>query len=288
MTDWSRIDSDICAATGTAFHTSRFDPVSGGCIHEARRLQGNGTSYFVKSGHASAFDMFESEADGLSAITATAAISTPHVICAGHDDDESWLVLEWIDLDGDADAAAMGRNLATMHAHHGSYFGWHRDNWIGSSVQHNGACDDWARFWRDRRLAVQFDMAAANGHAGLAASRDELLGRVSELMEGHSPAPSLVHGDLWSGNAGYDRAGRPVIFDPAVYYGDAEVDLAMTELFGGFPNRFYEAYRETLPEMPGYRLRRDVYNLYHVLNHANLFGGDYLAQATALISKILR
>lgn len=288
MTDWSRIESAIRAATGSDFRISASQWVTGGCISEARRIDGDDRSYFVKTGPASAADLFRAESDGLAALASTGAIRTPQVTCTGAVDDESWLVLEWIDLGGSADPAAMGRSLAAMHSHHGSHYGWHRDNWIGASPQRNDRSDDWATFWCSRRLAVQFDMAAARGHEALTARRHDVIERARDLLRGHAPGASLVHGDLWSGNAGYDQHSHPVIFDPAVYCGDPEVDVAMTELFGGFPPAFYQAYREVIPALPGYRLRRDMYNLYHVLNHANLFGGGYVAQAHALMSGLLQ
>jgi fructosamine-3-kinase len=163
----------------------------------------------------------------------------------------------------------MGSMLARAHSRPGPRFGWHRDNYIGSSPQQNGWCDDWAEFWRERRLRPQLE------RAGLRANLDRLL-------EGHKPQPSLLHGDLWSGNVGFTKDG-PVVFDPAVYYGDREADLAMTELFGGFSREFYDAYQEVLPLDAGYEKRKHLYNLYHLLNHLNLFGGGYLGQVKSTL-----
>lgn len=177
--------------------------------------------------------------------------------------------------------------LAALHAQPQPYFGWHRDNWIGATPQLNERSDDWIEFWRDRRMGFQLDLAARNGYTRtIQRHGDKLRLYVAGLFAGFRPCPSLLHGDLWSGNIGC-VGGEPVIFDPAVYYGDREADLAMTELFGGFPAEFYAAYREALPLDSGYAQRRTLYNLYHVLNHLNLFGGGYLAQAERMMVQLV-
>ena len=174
-----------------------------------------------------------------------------------------------------------------MHRTTRAEFGWVRDNTIGATPQPNTPDPDWVRFWARQRLGFQLALAARNGHGGaLQRLGETLLGRLPDLLD-HAPAPSLLHGDLWGGNLGYMRDGEPVIYDPAVYYGDREADLAMTELFGGFGGDFYAAYREAWPLDPGYASRRDLYNLYHVLNHLNLFGGGYLGQALNLLGRLL-
>ncbi len=165
--------------------------------------------------------------------------------------------------------------IAALHRSQGPRYGWASDNFIGLGTQQNGWCDDWVEFWRSRRIAPQLALAGKNGFE---------LGDVpiEELLRGHRPRPSLLHGDLWRGNAGFSR-GEPVIFDPAVYYGDRECDLAMTELFGGFPAEFYSSYDAELPLDAGYARRKPLYNLYHLLNHLNLFGGSYLEQVEATL-----
>ena len=169
--------------------------------------------------------------------------------------------------------------LAAAHREAGPRFGWSRDNYIGSTPQANGWCDDWAEFWRERRLRPQLELAARKGFN---------LGRIDPVpvLQNHKPQPALLHGDLWSGNAGFTADG-PVVLDPAVYYGDREADLAMTELFGGFPREFYDAYNKAWPLESGYPRRKHLYNLYHLLNHLNLFGGGYLAQVKATL-RLLR
>jgi protein-ribulosamine 3-kinase len=179
------------------------------------------------------------------------------------------LVLERLELGARADWAAMGRMLAALHRHTGERFGWQTDNWIGLAPQENGWYDDWAAFFLEKRLLPQARRARLE------------LPEVKALLQ-HKPVPSLLHGDLWSGNAGFTAEG-PVIFDPAVYYGDREADLAMTELFGEFPGEFYSSYKKELPLQRGYETRKHLYNLYHLLNHLNLFGSGYLGQVKATL-----
>ena len=207
--------------------------------------------------------------DGLRALGAV--IRVPRILDHGAD----FVLLERLELRRDGDWAALGRMLAGLHRQRGPRYGWHRDNYIGLSPQANGWAEDWNEFWWSRRLAPQLE------RAGL---RAEFL---RHALEDHRPAPALLHGDLWSGNAGFIDEG-PVVFDPAVYYGDREADLAMTELFGGFASEFYAAYQRELPLGEGYAWRKHLYNLYHLLNHLNLFGGAYRAQVEATLGLLRR
>jgi len=218
--------------------------------------------------------MYGSEAEGLRALRA-AGVRAPEPLDHGVRGGKAFIEMERLALGGPADWPAMGRMLAALHRHTGACFGWHRDNYIGATPQQNGECGDWSEFWRERRLRPQFELAKRNGF--LLEMPD-----LDFLLEKHQPAPSLLHGDLWSGNAGFS-GGKPVLFDPAVYYGDRETDLAMTELFGGFPPEFYASYNEAFPLPEGYAARKNLYNLYHLLNHLNLFGGGYLGQVKATL-----
>ena len=164
-------------------------------------------------------------------------------------------------------------------------FGWDINNTIGSTVQINNWTVNWAEFWAERRIGYQLKLARRRG--GLFPQGERLLEVIPELLADHEPQPSLVHGDLWGGNAGVTSAGEPVIFDPAAYFGDREVDIAMTELFGGFPAEFYRGYNQVWPLDLGYEKRKTLYNLYHILNHFNLFGGSYASQANQMINRIL-
>jgi fructosamine-3-kinase len=178
--------------------------------------------------------------------------------------------------------------LARAHSARGEYFGWRRDNYIGSTPQLNRRATSWSDFWREARLQPQIELAARNGLGrSLIGKAERLVEAVPRLLAGHSPAASQLHGDLWGGNAGFLPGGQPVLFDPAVYWGDRETDLAMTELFGGFPPEFYSAYDEVAPRDAGYATRKTLYNLYHVLNHANLFGGGYASRAERMIAGLL-
>jgi len=244
----------------------------------ARRVEIDGVPRFVKTDTAAHADAFAAEADGLQALK-HAGLRVPEPLSHGVDADEAFIVLEYLELRPKGDFAAMGRMLAAAHRHTGPRFGWQRDNYIGSTPQQNAWCDDWSEFWRDRRLRPQLELALKNGF-------DLEEKNALELLAGHQPPPCLLHGDLWSGNARF-TAGGPVVFDPAVYYGDREADLAMTELFGGFPPEFYASYNDSFPLEPGYPQRKHLYNLYHLLNHLNLFGGGYLGQVKATLRLLL-
>jgi fructosamine-3-kinase len=256
------------------------EPASGGCIHRCYRAERDGRAVFLKRNEARFADAFAAEADGLTALCA-AGCAAPEPIAHGIVGASAYLVLEFLELRASGDFAALGTMLAAMHRRQAERFGWPRDNYIGSTPQANGACRSWMEFWRQRRMEPQLALAAQNGYRIDAPP-------VWRLLEGHAPAPSLLHGDLWSGNAGFLPDGAPVLFDPAVYYGDREADLAMTELFGGFPAQFYAAYNAAWPPAPGYERRKHLYNLYHLLNHLNLFGGGYLAQVRSVLRLLAR
>ena len=289
MTLWSHIASRISEQTGTTFEPRPPRHVGGGCINQAARLSDGCQHWFVKTNDGERLEMFEAEAEGLNAMADTHTIAVPRALCTGRHGGQSYIVIEYIEQGQPrADSQALaGQQLAAMHRHRAQAFGWHRDNTIGATHQANCWNGDWVSFWREQRLGFQLRLAAQQGHGGrLQSSGEQLLARFHTLV-GHAPQASLLHGDLWGGNITFDPQGRPVIFDPAVYYGDREADLAMTELFGGFDSDFYAAYREAWPLDPGYRVRRQLYNLYHVLNHLNLFGGGYGGQALGMIDRLL-
>lgn len=250
-------------------------------------LEGGGRRYFAKVNERAQLDNFAAEADGLAAL-AGAGARVPSPLCRGEGGDEAFLVLEYLEMRGSGDYVALGRALARVHSIRGEFFGWRRDNYIGRTPQLNRRSASWSDFWRDSRLLPQLDLAGKGGlGASLVKKGERLAVALPRLLSGHAPAPSLLHGDLWGGNAGFLAGGAPVLFDPAVYWGDRETDLAMTELFGGFPGNFYSAYAETAPLDRGYAARKTLYNLYHVLNHANLFGGGYAQQAERMIERLL-
>jgi protein-ribulosamine 3-kinase len=265
-------------------------PVRGGCIHAAWRVDGPDGPVFLKTCGAGASWQLEAEADGLHALRDAGFLRVPAIYGVGAEGDAAWLALEWVDLRA-ADPAServLGEALARQHLAGGPCFGWMRDNALGASHQQNAMCEDWARFFADRRIGFQLELGARNGLPSRLLDRGaRLCARIPALLADRRPAPALLHGDLWSGNRAADAAGAPVVFDPAVHYGDAESDLAMTRLFGGFDRDFYVAYDAVLPPAPGRSTRDQLYRLYHVLNHANLFGGGYADEAERLIDALL-
>jgi fructosamine-3-kinase len=249
-----------------------------------------GERHHVKRGEAAALPMLEAEAEGLAALAATGTVRVPQVISCGLAGGEACLVVEHLELRSldRAGGAALGRQLAALHRHTHAKFGWAKDNFIGLGAQPNGWLDNWPRFYAEKRLRPQLALARSNGaDRRTLDGGEELAEKIAAFFIGGHPVPSLLHGDLWGGNAGQLPDGTPVVFDPACYYGDREADLAMSELFGGFPDAFHAAYREAWPLAEGYETRRTLYNLYHVLNHFNIFGAGYLGQAQRMVGKLL-
>ena len=288
--NWRDIEQAIRDATGTSFVLAKHGNVGGGCINTAMKISGSGSEYFLKLNSATLLDMFEAEADGLREMTAANAVRVPNVICTGTSANQAFIVMEYLAIDGRSGAPVMarfGEQLAQMHRHTVERYGWHRDNTIGSTPQHNDWHADWVGFWRDQRLGYQLQLAGKHGLGARVLHKGEKLQDSLSVFFSDQPQASILHGDLWSGNYGVSREGEPVIFDPAVYFGDRETDLAMTELFGGFGSDFYAAYNNTWPLAPGYKQRKTLYNLYHILNHYNLFGGGYGAQAEGMIDRLL-
>ncbi|MFN9618615.1 MAG: fructosamine kinase family protein [Synechococcaceae cyanobacterium] len=276
-------------------------PVGGGGIHRAWCLRlDDGARLFAKTAAADALALLEGEADGLVALAAAAdpaLLVVPAPLALGVVAGQAVLVLPWLDLGPGSGWWGLGAALARMHRHSlegplcpgdrvGQAFGWPVDNTIGATPQANGWLADWGRFFQERRLAPQLALLA--GHRQALPGADDLLDRVPVWLSMHQPEACLVHGDLWSGNAGLLPDGRGALFDPAAHRADREVDLAMARLFGGFPAEFFRGYDETWPLPHGHGQRAELYNLYHLLNHANLFGGPYVAQARATITRLLQ
>lgn len=284
------LEQAISDATRREFRCLHQHAVGGGCINSSYVVEDGVWHFFVKINAASRQDMFEAEAAGLHEIIASATVRAPRPVCWGTAGAQSYLVLEHLPLGHESNSAQeeLGRALARMHRHTAKHYGWWRDNTVGSTPQPNGERDTWLAFWRDQRLGFQLQLAAGNGYRGRLQRRGEqLLLALDTLLTGHNPPPSLLHGDLWSGNYAVLTSGEPVIFDPAVYYGDRETDLAMTELFGGFGPAFYRGYENEYPLPDGYSQRKTLYNLYHILNHLNLFGGGYAQQAERMMEQLL-
>lgn len=264
--------------------------VSGGSINQCSGFDTSAGPIFVKYGGAECLPVFEAEAAGLTELARAQALRVPNVLAVSLAGETAFLVLEWIDL-VPANARSetkLGERLALQHRVTRDRFGWERDNTIGSTPQSNRPGTQWIEFWRERRLRPQLALAERNGASGDVLDRGHrLCEQLPSFFAGYRPVPSLLHGDLWGGNWGADTNGEPVIFDPAMYFGDREADLAMTRLFGGFGESFYATYQSAWPLDAGAETRVTLYNLYHVLNHFNLFGGGYLRQALGMIQRLL-
>lgn len=264
--------------------------VTGGDIHASYRVETSRGPLFLKLNDARSLPMFAAEADGLAAIRQTETIRVPEVIAYAGDDQLSFLLLEWMEMSsgGPNEDRELGRCLARLHRCQGRAHGWPTDNFIGSTPQINTPNEDWTDFYRRCRLRPQLEMAVRNGFANpLHDLGDRLCDRLGYLLDSHQPTPSLLHGDLWGGNQAVLADRQPVIFDPAVYHGDRETDLAMTRLFGGFSESFYSAYEEEWPLPEGVGTRCRLYQLYHLLNHLNLFGTSYLDRAVTMARGLL-
>lgn len=288
--NWQTVIQQIESATGQPFKLLKAQALAGGDINTAYRLQAQDRSFFVKLNKPGRLAMFEAEAASLQDLAQTQTIRVPKLIVCGNTTEHAFLVLEYIALNNlnTHSEHLLGQQLAQLHRQKQAYFGWHRDNTIGSTIQVNGRYQDWITFWQERRLGYQLTLAANQGYGGrLQTLGEKLCANLKPWFSGYQPQPALVHGDLWGGNAAADEQWNPVIYDPACYFGDRETDVAMTELFGGFGPAFYQAYQAVYPLDSGYTRRKTLYNLYHILNHLNLFGQGYLHQAENMLNKLL-
>ena len=287
------LESLLRQVLGDGFRLAAQQALSGGDIALSLSVQGrDGSRHFVKLMPHEDRAPLVAEQDGLEALAASRVCRTPAVRGLANAG-EQWcaLVLEHLDLaplSGADDGERAARVLHALHQCHGEQFGWHCDNYLGSNPQANPPGDNWARFVVRNRLQPQLARAAQNGlDRATLRQGEKLCDRVSALFLDYRPAPSLLHGDLWHGNVAVcRRSGEIVLFDPAVHHGDRESDLAMSELFGGFPPAFYATYRRLAPLNEGYETRKLLYSLYHLLNHFNLFGRSYLGEVTRLTSRL--
>ena len=280
----------LSRALGTEVAAGSERSVGGGSINSCARFESATGPLFVKYGNPSSLEMFQAEADGLAELATARAVRIPKVLAVSALGGIAFLALEWIDLRRGAASSEkrLGELLAAQHRVTRDKFGWRRDNTIGSTPQSNREAADWVEFLREQRLRPQLKLAKNNSAgADLLDSGERLCEQLAHFFTDYRPSPALLHGDLWGGNWGSDASGQPVLFDPAVYFGDREADLAMTRLFGGFGPSFYSAYQSAWPLDPGATSRVALYNLYHVLNHFNLFGGGYLRQALDMSQRLL-
>jgi fructosamine-3-kinase len=282
--------AEIGGQLGRDLSAASARPVGGGCINAAWRLSCGQGDVFLKTNEPGSLPMFEAEAEGLGELEKAGGIRVPEVLGCGVSGQIAWLALEYVETGrpGDETERQLGAGLARQHTCLARHFGWHRDNTIGSTPQPNPASDSWPAFFSRYRLGFQLDLARDQGWpARMIDAGRRLQQTVGALFADGEPEPALLHGDLWGGNWAADKDGAPFIFDPAVYYGHREADLAMTRLFGGFGPDFYAAYEERWPTDPGAPVRTELYNLYHVLNHLNLFGAGYLRRAEQMIGSLL-
>ena len=289
----SELKEVLRAKYGSSITVTGKTPVSGGDINRAYTLLlSDGSILFMKANRRENGDFFRAEAEGLEAMKRTGAVNVPDVIGGGEDRNESFLLLEHV-AEGRrtrGSSEKLGRGLAEMHMYNTSSFtesgkyGFRHDNYIGAGFQCNTPGNKWSEFFINRRLRPQFEKAASYWDADFRKCIERFLDKAERYLE-EPDRPSLLHGDLWAGNYMIDTDGEPWLIDPAVYVGHREADLAMTELFGGFDRSFYDAYRESAGIDPYYSDRRDIYNLYHLLNHLNLFGGSYLYSVKSVVSR---
>jgi len=296
-TVWSKIQQD--AFTPRSYQgksderSFQASPAHGGDINHSYILTMGDQRCFAKLNRGQLDDFFTAEAAGLREIHAAGAIRCPKVIGTGEAGGWQYILLEFLAFGRVGDSAALGQSLAQLHRRNwtengSARYGLALNNYIGSTPQYNRPSSRWLDFWISARMEPQLKLAHEHGfRSELVALEAKLMDAIAVLLREHQPASSLVHGDLWGGNKGFDEHGAPLIFDPAAYYGDREVDIAMTELFGGFTADFYRGYNQEWPLDSGYEKRKTIYNLYHQLNHLNLFGSGYLSSCVAAIRQII-
>ena len=263
-------------------------PVSGGSINEAYKITTGQADYFLKLNRSAPDDFFEKEAEGLKLLNSTdSTLRIPEVIAseAPADNRPGFLLIEFILEGRNGDSFAFGAELAKLHQTAAETFGLDSDNYIGSLPQSNNRHNAWSTFFTEERINPQLKMAIDSGKidAGIRKSWDRLSGKLDDLLP--PCKPSLVHGDLWSGNYLFDESGNGVLIDPAVYYGHPEMDLAFSKMFGGFSSDFYSGYESISKLEPGFNGRKEIYNLYPLLVHVNLFGGHYTSQAVRFLKQ---
>lgn len=295
--NYTSLASALVSLFGSSTRIARTDRISGGDINKAYGLTlSNGEHIFMKANAKENANFFMAEAAGLSAIKSTNAIATPEILCTGTDDGEevgySFLLMKFIES-GEKRSdfwEIFAQELAAMHKSstkdfvHGGNFGFFADNFIGFRGQSNAPSENWISFFRDSRLLPQFEAAKSNFSVEEWQKITKLLDNLETFLV-EPEFPSLLHGDLWGGNVMCDSCGKGMLIDPACSVGNREADLAMTELFGGFSRSFYDSYKNALPLQSGYEERRDLYNLYHLLNHLNMFGKSYLAPVLSIVSE---
>ncbi len=292
----SALEDAVQAETGSPCRLTTVSPLSGGCIHSACRLTcEDGRNYFCKISSDPGTEMLERELEGLVALNQAATIRSARPLVCGSvpSQGKEFLITEYVERGSPRPGFSerFGRDLAQTHRNlPAERFGFHRDNYLGSTPQPNTWTSGWCDFWREHRLGFQLELSRRNGYSAVELQQpgSELMDQLQDRIGGADEPPCLLHGDLWSGNFLVDEQGRAVLIDPAVYYGSREAELAMCRLFGGFGAGFYRSYEEAWPLQPGASQRIEIYQLYHLLNHLNLFGAGYLSGCIDLLRRILR
>ncbi len=285
---WNSIIQNISSNTNQQQEFLWVSTIDGGCISQSFQLKTNQQQFMVKTHKKDQLEMFIAEYHALNELQQVKQLQIPQPICYGSCEDKSYLVMQYLPLSANGDQLVLGHGVANMHQIRSEKFGWKQNNTIGSTPQSNQYSDNWTEFWFYQRIKPQLELLAKKGyHQQLLAKSEQIYLQIEKLFKYHQPQASLLHGDLWSGNFSFTMQGSPVIFDPALYYGDRETDIAMTELFGGFNQRFYQGYQEVFPLADDYQQRKEIYNLYHILNHANLFAGSYISQAQQIIQQFI-
>ncbi|MGO4892801.1 fructosamine kinase family protein [Flavobacterium sp. W21_SRS_FM6] len=283
---WHFISEEISKSINKDFICDDIREISSGHSHKAFKITDGRSRYFVKTNQKSYLPHFESEIDGLTHLSKAQLFRLPKIICSGVVADKAFLVLEFLTLsEGTTENwFQFGQLLAQQHqTHTQNMYGWQEDNYIGLSPQPNKWNKKWCQFFAEQRIGFMLQLLAEKGKN--LANIDKIVAAVFKLLAGHVPVASMLHGDFWSGNSGFHK-GLPTLFDPALYYGDRETDIAMSELFARLPTAFYEGYQATWPLDPGYEYRKPVYQLYHVLNHALIFGEHYIQSAQAILKNM--
>lgn len=293
--DWQVFSQHLSEHLNRLMQISTATPVSGGDIHRTYRLSTTEGDLFLKLNGTSSLALFETEAHSLQALSNSNTLVCPKVIGYGTFQNHAWLLMTHLDLVHGGDDDQRGRDLALMHQQvndQSKPFGWFEDNFIGHTRQTNRWHFDWVDFYGQQRLLPQLELAQINGaNRALYDLGVDLIDQLPYWFQSYTPVASLLHGDLWGGNSAFAKSEkgrvRAVVFDPASYYGDRETDIAMTVLFGGYSADFYRGYHAAFPLDSGYKSRQPLYNLYHLLNHFNLFGGHYQHQSFNTISQLL-
>ena len=284
---WHFISDEIAKNIEREFICDDIREITSGQTHKAFKITDGRLRFFVKTNESVQLVNFKAESEGLEHLQKTQLFKIPKVICSGTVSDKAFLVLEFLTLvPGNHDNwYHFGQALANQHQNHTqNMFGWQEDNFVGLSPQANQWHKKWNTFFSEQRIGIMLQLLAEKGHK-LTNNIDQVVESVNHLLVGHNPVASMLHGDLWSGNTGFHK-DKPVLFDPAFYYGDRETDIAMTELFTRLPNEFYQGYQDIWPLNEAYEFRKPIYQLYHVLNHALLFGGSYLDSARSTLKNM--